>query len=149
MNNIFKISIFAGALIAVLALSDMSLAQNKSAGRNAGETKKAKPKDPFQFNNPKTDDGFMPAMNQTIPAGIKVLGIIVTENKPPLAALKIPNYDEPFYVREKDVIGVEMAVPGSKNKKMSKIIYLKIDSITPQQVVIVPKDHPEGKQILR
>jgi hypothetical protein len=44
----------------------------------------------------------------TIPTGIEVLGIIVPGNSSPMATIFVPGHTTPFYVRENDIIGVNV-----------------------------------------
>ena len=152
----YAIPFFAFA-ISIGFLTSANAAQSNDKGpakkQDAGKKETSKDiedlKDPFQSYAPRTDGGFINSNSQTIPSGIKVLGILIVENKKPLAALQVPNSDEPLYVRENDIVGVEVSAKNQNNKSTAEIIYLKIEKITSQQVIVTPKNNPKGKQILR
>ena len=106
-------------------------------------------KNPFRFNSPSTDGGFVEG-DAEIPAGIKVVGFIVVEGQEPIAAIKLPNSKEPLFVRKGDIVGVEFKKnDAAKSSASARIAYLKIENITAQQVTVAPRDNPAGKQILR
>ncbi len=69
----------------------------------------------FNSNTPRSAE-FVPYERGTIPPGIEVLGIIVpSKNSPAVAALAVPGHLTPYYVREGDIIG--MNIPESGNSR--------------------------------
>ena len=155
----FTIPVFVFALsVSFLAAANAEQASaSKSNAKAKTQNEKIAPKtdqlrDPFEQYIPNRDGGFVNSNNNGIPSGIKVLGILIVENKKAIAALMVPNSDDPLYVRENDIIGIEVTKTGGSSgskAKTAEIVYLKIDKITSQQVIVTPKNNPAGKQILR
>lgn len=108
-------------------------------------------KDPFEPNRNEKGEGFIRAPHADIPAGIKVRGIIITEDFSPVAALEVPLHDNLILVRTNEVFSV-MKPSGVKKTARSysaERVYLKVESISSQQVEIYPQNNPAGKQVLR
>jgi hypothetical protein len=67
--------------------------------------------------------------------------------------------EDVFYIRAGDIIGVEFPIgagprgnaSASQGKLTGKsdLVYLKIEEITSQQVVLHPQENPAGRRILR
>jgi hypothetical protein len=113
---------------------------------------------PFQYRIPPEANGFVSAPQVTIPAGIKLLAIMVVENREPLAVLQVPGMVDVLYIEAGDIIGVETPVKNSQRTTGTSsgrlatengLVYLKIEEITSQQVVLHPQENPAGRRILR
>ncbi len=114
--------------------------------------------DPFSYNVPTNSRGFLPSTSGAVPTGIRVLGIMCLAGQKPLAALKFPGYDEPFFVKENDLIAVSTwksaRIRTGKNRNAQKnakkeITYVQVGIITKSQVELFPKTNPSNVQILR
>jgi len=100
---------------------------------------------PFAYILPSDSKGFMPAMEGDIPSGIIVQGIICLEGKASLAALLVPGYGEPFYVKEDDVIALRQP----NGKKGDGLVYIQVGEVGPQEVELYPRTNPSNIHILR
>lgn len=123
------------------------------------QAKATKPSaNPFRYSKPDQNGGFVPATTR-IPAGIKVLGIMIVDGQKPLAVLQVPGMTDVLYVRPGDIVGVTSKPVALKRKATRKasgsagvyhdVVYLKIEKITDQQVELYPQKNPAGLQILR
>ena len=126
--------------------------------------------DPFQYRVPEKSGGFVPAGSVDLPAGIRVLGILVIEGVGSLAALQLPGDNDVYYVREGDDLQIRLTTrgttsvrratspPSSKQPRStsasvpsspSNVFYLKIDKITAEQVVVYPQHNPTNVHVYR
>jgi hypothetical protein len=101
------------------------------------------PRNPFRYRIPQS--GYVPTSYTTIPSGIELLAIMVVQNQKPLAVLQVPGMVTVFYVQEGDSISYEQKI----NAKESRIVHLRIDAITSQQVELHLEDNLESKRVLR
>ena len=111
---------------------------------------------PFAYQLPADSRGFLPRDDVAMPRDIKVLAIIMVAGRPPLAALEVPGYDEPFYVTEQDIVCINAPQPRSGTRGPadngpveSGLLYLEVGGITSQHVELFPRTNPTSIQILR
>ena len=108
-------------LCGAAALALCALAAGPAAAQDASpagaQTAAGEPEgevlDPFAYNAPGGGGEFVPYEEGTIPPGIEVVGIAVPGNGQPVAALYIPGHVSLFYVREGDVLGVNVVKTAS------------------------------------
>jgi hypothetical protein len=162
MKHFYEKQLLAGlCLIGALFLLMLCAAPNGAAAQDNGTAGGAglldePAADPFSYNLPSDSRGFLPSLTGSVPAGIRVVGILCLSGKKPLAALQFPGYDEPFYVNENDLIAVREAdIPsagstqgGAKNNT-NEIMYVQVGTIGRGQVELFPKANPSNIQILR
>jgi len=112
--------------------------------------------DPFTYNVPVGSGGFLPSLTGSVPAGIRVVGILCIRGREPLAALQFPGHEDPFYVVENDLIAVKKngeepargRKPDDRNAK-DEIMYVQVGAISREQVELFPKTNPSNVQIIR
>lgn len=102
---------------------------------------------PFAYWAPDDSRAFIPSASAEIPPGIKLVGVIIVKGQKTIAAVTVPGYNEPFYVSEKDVIGIPAA--GSGKFSNSKMNYIEIGSIGKRQIKLFPRANPRNIQILQ
>lgn len=131
--------------------------------------------DPFTLRIPDEESGgFVPAVDASIPSGIKIVSILFVRGQKPLAVIEIPgSSSEDFhFVREEDVIEIDAAIarsalsakaskpsknqkPQTANKSQEQQVnnseptYIKIVKISKNEVELAPLARPQDARILR
>lgn len=119
--------------------------------------------DPFQFRVPEGSGSMVP-VDVDLPAGIRVLGMLVMESGDSLAALELPGEEEVAYVRAEDDLqiradgkvatsarrpaGQSAAAPAAA-QATGGVLYLKIKEITADHVVVYPQQSPTNVHVFR
>lgn len=129
--------------------NDIKVRSDQKQDQNGEKSKSSEIRgNPFQYKVSNQESGFIPSSFTAIPSGIKVLAIIIVQNRKPLAVLETPGDAETLYVRPDDIIGIKHQNTKTGNNS-SDIIYIKIEEITNQQVFLYPQKNPENIQILQ
>jgi len=107
--------------------------------------------DPFEMRG---DDGFVNAGLVNLPAGIRVLGILAPKGRDPVGVIEIPGMPNVYFVKSGDVIQVELN--GHENKKVAgatavsqRQVYLLVQSVTSDEIVIAPQTRPQETRTYR
>ncbi len=162
-THLKKVYILAAMLLATAPAGNVSA--EKGAVEPVSETEPAAVDnhtppaglDPFSYNVPPDSRGFLPSLTGSVPAGVRVMGIMSLSGSKPIAALSFPGYEEPFFVQENDLIAVSIKTAGiragkkggARHKKKHEIVYVQVGHITGTQVELFPKTNPSNIQILR
>ncbi len=140
-KGIFMIGLFATASLFIC--NGFSMAQ---------EAKTADPlNNPFEMRG---DEGFVNAGLVNLPAGIRVLGILAPKGRDPVGVIEIPGMPNVYFVKSGDVIQVEFNEHGNKKVAGATVapqrqIYLLVQSVTSDEIVIAPQTRPQETRIYR
>ena len=110
------------------------------------------------FNNPfemrgnnGAEQGFVNAGLVNLPSGIRVLGILAAKGHDPVGVLEIPGMPNVYFVKSGDVIQAE--INGYGNKKIAAVeqkqIYLLVQSVTSDEIVLAPQTRPQETRTYR
>lgn len=126
----------------------------------AGETPEAgavrRLHDPFEMRAGAVDDqGFVSAGLVSLPPGIRVRGILAVRGREPIGAVEIPGMPDIFFVRSGDVIQVDFPgdhgreAPGGRPAPAGQPLYLLVQSVTADEIVLAPRTRPQDTRIYR
>ena len=104
-------------------------------------------RDPFAMRGG-DDDGYVGAALSSIPAGIRVVSILSVEGKPSVGALSIPGAKALHFVREGEVIQLDVA-GGTAGMPSASQLYLLVNSITDNEIEIAPRARPHDVRVYR
>ena len=130
-------------LVMVSPAQDTQHASTNVSDQTRKKPPASSPRNPFRYRIPQS--GYVPSSYSTVPSGIELLAIMVVKDQKPLAVLQVPGMVTVFYVQEGDSISYEQKI----NAKESRIVHLRIDAITSQQVELHLEDNLESKRVLR
>ncbi|MDO4584935.1 MAG: hypothetical protein Q4D62_12630 [Planctomycetia bacterium] len=117
--------------------------------------------DPFQYQQPASEGGFVPARLASLPPEIKLVGVLMLKDRPPIAAIRFPrgggnHLGEIHYVREGDDIEIPRnlirdgrsrgVTPGEED---GEILFLKVQKITSQHVEVSSQSNLADRHYLR
>ena len=100
------------------------------------------------------DQGFVNAGFVNLPQGIRVRGILAPKGRDPVGVLEIPGMPNVFFVKSGDVIQVEFKEQGNKRSAgaaaaVKRQVYLLVQSVTPDEIVLAPQTRPQDTRIYR
>ena len=112
---------------------------------------------PFAIHGPAdSSEEFVPASDDRIPPGIRVVAILIVKGREPLAVLSLPGSPHFHFVTKGELIQVEDHAPSGKprgtdrqNVQGGTPVYLLVRSVTAKQVEIAPRTRPQDARILR
>lgn len=110
---------------------------------------------PFEMRGGKEgDSGFVSAAFVDLPPGIRVLGILVVKGQNPIGVLEMPGMPDVFFVKSGDVIQIEFSGrSGKTDTGISGIahrqLYLLVQSVTAQEIVLAPQTRPQDSRVYR
>ncbi|MDO4549995.1 MAG: hypothetical protein Q4C96_01945 [Planctomycetia bacterium] len=115
--------------------------------------------DPFQYQTPENNAGFVPARMVSLPPEIKLVGVLMLKNRPALAAVQFPGTGnrpgEIHYVQEGDDIEIPRYLlqnskrRGTTQEETAEILFLKVQKITSQHVEVSSQSNLEDRHYLR
>jgi hypothetical protein len=114
---------------------------------------------PFQYKFPDGNVG-VPRNISSLPSGIQVIGILMLKNQKSIAAIRLPKTNnqrtsETYYVHEGDVIEVpsnllpNRRTSSSRGTDDTEILFLVVETITPQHVEVRSRSNIADKHIIR
>jgi len=136
---------------------ESSAKENKSPTRSNPAGKADIAGNPFAIHRPAdSSEEFVPASDDRIPHGIRVVAILVVKGREPLAVLSLPGSAHLHYVRKGELIQVDDQRPAGKSRIEDKQsdqrgspVYLLVKSVDAKQVEIAPRTRPQDARILR
>jgi hypothetical protein len=118
--------------------------------------------DPFQYQLPEGNVGFIPANITSLPQGIQVIGILILKNGKSIAAIRFPKMTnqregDVYYVSEGDDIEIPFTKMNAQIRRpgvtgateVPEIIFLKVQKITAQHVEVSSQSNLADRHILR
>lgn len=116
--------------------------------------------DPFQYQQPESNGGFVPARLASLPPEIKLVGVLMLKDRPPIAAIRFPrgsgnHLGEIHYVREGDDIEIPRNLVRDTRSRApageedGEILFLKVQKITSQHVEVSSQSNLADRHYLR
>ncbi len=104
--------------------------------------------DPFSYRGSESAE-YVSMPDARVPAGVRLLGVLVMEGGQPMAAIEVPGSEGALFVQEESVVQVLPAASKTSDGNASEPLYIQINRITPDEVEVSPRTRPEDRRILR
>jgi hypothetical protein len=105
-------------------------------------------RDPFAMRGGSGEDEYVAADVGAIPQGIRVVAILSVEGKPSVGALSIPGAHGLHFVREGEVIQLDVAGKAT-GAPPTQQLYLLVKSISDEEIEIAPRARPQDARVYR